>query len=76
MTSEPVLPRFKRIPRQYDEDSLPVHRFEDPKSYLRQQYFEVLDIVHGEMERRFLQRRGMPIAAALASTLMKACNGW
>lgn len=75
LTSEPVLPRFKRMPRRYDQGSHPPHRFEDPKSYFRQQYFEALDIARGELERRFLQRRGMPVAAALESILIKACNG-
>lgn len=35
----------------------------------------MLDIACGELERRLLQRRGMTVAAALKSTLVKACNG-
>ena len=71
MTSEPVLPRFKWMPRRYDEGSLPHHRFQDPKSYFRQQYFEAMDIACGELERRSLQRRGMPVTTALESILIK-----
>ena len=57
-----------------DEGSLQAHRFEDPKSYFRQLYYQALDIAHGEVERRFQQRRGIPVAAALESMLLKACN--
>ena len=70
LTAEPVVPRFKQRPRRYDEGSSQAHRFEDPKSYFRQQYFEALDIARGELERR-----GMPVAAALESILLNACHG-
>ena len=74
-TCEPVLSSFKRMPRQYNEGFLPPHRFEDSMSFFRQQYFEVLDIACRELERRFLQRRCMPVATSLESIPIKARNG-
>ena len=74
LTSEPVLPRLKRLPRRFDEGSSQAHRFEDPKCYFRQQYFEALDTASGELEKRFQQTRGMPVAAALERTLLQASN--
>ena len=68
LTSEPVVPRYKRPPRRLDEASCHAHKFQDPKSYFRQQFFEALDVARGELEARFQQRRGMPVAAALEST--------
>ena len=74
LTTEPVLPRYKRPPRRFDEGSTQGHRFEDAKCCFRQQYFEALDTASGELEKRFQQTRGMPVAAALERTLLQACN--
>ena len=38
----------------------------------RQQYFEAIDKVKGEISSRFQQKRGMPVAAALESILLNA----
>ena len=43
LTSEPTLPCYMKRPRRID-DGEPEHRFETPKAYFRQQYFELLDL--------------------------------
>ena len=58
LTSEPVLPRYRRLPKRVDDGS--------------QQYFEAIDKVKGEISSRFQQKRGMPVAAALESILLNA----
>ena len=48
--------------------------FDNPKLYFRKHYFEVLDIISGELKHRFQQERGMPVAAALEKTLLDAAQ--
>lgn len=43
LTSEPSLPQYTRYPRRID-DGEPAHRFETPKAYFQQQYFELFDL--------------------------------
>ena len=66
LTEEPSLPRYRRPPRRIDEGSNP-HSFSSPKEYFRRQYFEVLDNVNGELERRFDQQ-------SFKLLLLKACS--
>ena len=49
--------------------------FDNPKVYFKKQYFEVLDVITAELEHRFQQERGMPIAALLEQTLLDAAKG-
>ena len=74
LTEEPMLPRFKRPPKRIDHGTSQAHRFESPKSYFRQQYYEALDMTSGELQNRFQQTRGMPIVAVLEKTLLNAIN--
>ena len=60
LTAEPVLPRYRRIPRRADDGSQQ-HKYSDAKSMHRQQYFEAFDTVKGEIINRFQQKRGMPV---------------
>ena len=47
--------------------------FDSPKSFFfRKAYFEVLDSAGGELQNRFQQKRGMPVAAALEKMLLDA----
>ena len=71
LTSEPVLPRYRRLPKRVDDGSQQ-HKYNDPKVMYRQQYFEAIDKVKGEISSRFQQKRGMPVAAALESILLNA----
>ena len=53
-TDDPVLPRYKRIPKHLDDGTEP-HRFTAVKDYYRALYFEVLDLLVCEISRRFDQ---------------------
>ena len=44
LTSEPILPRYKKRPRCLDSEE-PNHRFDDPKALFHHQYFEAIDLV-------------------------------
>ena len=54
LTEEPALPRFCKIHRRYNDGSTP-HHYQTPKDPYRHIYFEVLEIIAGEIERRFDQ---------------------
>ena len=73
ITDDPTLPRQRRPPRRIDGGASP-HVFDSPKSYFKKQYFEVLDVVGGELKRRFQQERGMPVAAVMEKTLLDAAQ--
>ena len=73
LTSAPSLPRYRRAPKRLDDGSLP-HRYETPKEFCRQTYFELLDMVHVEMDRRFAQS-SLKVPRALEKLLVGACNG-
>ena len=64
VTDQPTLPRARCPPRQID-DGAPAHVFDSPKSYFKKQYFEVLDLVTGELKKQFQQERGLPVAAVM-----------
>ena len=71
LTDNPALPRQRRPPQRLGTGET-AHTFNSPELYFRQQYFEVLDIVGGELKNRFQQERGMPVAAALEKVLLDA----
>ena len=52
LTEAPTLPRQRQIPKKLD-DGAPSHQFFLPEEYFRQHYFEDLDILTGELNRRF-----------------------
>ena len=61
-TDAPVLPRYRRPPKQVDRGSAP-HRFATAEEYYRAQYFEVLDLLAAEIARRFNQSSlALPLA--------------
>ena len=74
LTDEPTLPRYKRPSKRIDHGTSQAHRYDDPKAYFRHQYYEVLDMTGGEIQNRFHQTRGMPVAAVLENTLLNAIN--
>ena len=51
---QPTLPRQRKIPRRIDNGS-ENHIFSSPKEFFHCQYFEVLDVLKGELSRRFDQ---------------------
>ena len=55
LTDEPVLPRQRKLPRRID-DGASSHHPSTPSEMYRQKYFEVLDVVCDEINRRFDQK--------------------
>lgn len=54
LCEHPVLPRIRRPPRRVDDGASP-HVFPSVEEYYRREYFEAIDIIKGELERRFAQ---------------------
>ena len=54
LTEEPALPRFRKIPRRDNDGSMP-HHYQTQKDQYMHIYFEVLEVIVGEIERRFDQ---------------------
>ncbi len=74
LTEEPVLPRQRHPPKRIEDGSSP-HNCKDPKSLLKKDYYEVLDITIQELKHRFEQSRGMSTAAAIEKVLLTSANG-
>lgn len=72
-TEEPKLPRQRRIPRRID-DGVCNYQHGTAKDYYRQQYFEVLDILLGEIEKR-LNQTSLGILKDIEDVLLSASNG-
>uniref|UniRef100_A0A3Q2UA35 HAT C-terminal dimerisation domain-containing protein n=1 Tax=Fundulus heteroclitus TaxID=8078 RepID=A0A3Q2UA35_FUNHE len=64
LTDAPVLPRQQKRHAKLDTGREPAHTFQNSVDYYRRQYFEVLDLLDGELERRF-EQRDLHVAAAL-----------
>ena len=71
-TDDPVLPRYRRPPRRLDDGSAP-HVFTSPKDYYRAKYFEALDFVENEVNRRFDQS-SLALLDAIETFLIKCTN--
>ena len=50
LTDEPVLPRYRRIPRRINEGAVS-HRYTSPEDRYRHAYFEALEQACGEIEK-------------------------
>ena len=53
---KPELPRYRRCPVRFDEGSFS-NQFPDPRAYFRHTYYEVCDLLSGELENRFSDQR-------------------
>ena len=73
LTQPPKLPRQRQVPRRVDARA-PSHRFATPEEYYRKQYFEVLDLLATELERRFDQN-SFKILQEIEDVLVGSCNG-
>ncbi len=73
LTDEPVLPRYRKIPKRLDDGSQP-HRFTSPEERYRHAYFEVLEQACGEIERRFDQS-DLSVVQKIESFLIESANG-
>ena len=68
-----MLPRQKKAPRRID-DGESGDLFSSPEHYYCQQYFEVLDVLTGEMARRFDQAT-FSLLSEMEQHLVDSCNG-
>lgn len=75
LTAPPCLLRYRCPPRRLDEANSTSHEFSSTESYFGKQYFEVFDLMVSELKRRFQQKRGMPVVAAIEKLLLNAANG-
>ena len=73
LTDDPVLPRYRRRPRRFDEGEHP-HHFATPEDRYRQVYFEVLENCCGEIDNRFAQS-DLTLISSLEKLLLDAANG-
>ena len=73
LTDEPVLPRYRKMPRRFDEGAQP-HRYSSPRDRYRRSYFEVLDHASGEVRRRF-EHSDLAIVSEVETLLLDSANG-
>jgi len=69
----PIVPRHRRASRRVDSGSTP-HQFSAPKDYFRSLYYQVCDLLLGELEKRFEQSRVIP--SVLAPRKVINCCQW
>ena len=70
---EPMLPRYRKAPRRYDDGS---HQFafSDPRSYYRHKHFEACDLSAQELNDPFFQR-DINQLLPWSRCIMKSANG-
>ena len=74
-TKAPVLPRNRRVPARFEIGESSTHHFHtDIREFYKQQYFEVIDLLKEETDRRFKQRN-FSIIRDLENFLIKSANG-
>ena len=71
LTEEPRLPRYRFRPTRLDDGAAP-HRFASPEAYHRQIYFQLLDLLVGELDRRFNQKL-LEIPKSIERVLLASC---
>ena len=62
------------MPRRYDSGGMN-HEFATAEYYYRKQYFEVLDSLVGELNRRFQNNSSFKMMEHIEQLLIKSCNG-
>ena len=73
LTQPPTLPRQRHVPRRID-DGAQAHQFTTVEEYFHKQYFEVLDLLSGELDNRF-QQPSFKFLEEMECLLIKSCNG-
>ena len=73
LTEEPVLPRYWKTPKRFEEGTQP-HQYSSPKERYHQAYFQVLDHASGEIQRRFDQS-DLSVVIAVEKLLIDSANG-
>ena len=72
-TEPPSLPCIRKTPKRYDPGQSP-HHYSVPKDRHRHIFFEALEIVSGEVERRF-EQPDLQLAQDIECLLLSAANG-
>lgn len=70
----PVLPRQRQLPKRVDDGLARSHVFSSVEDYYRKQYYEAIDLVKGDLERRFTQKNFL-IVKQIEKMLINASNG-
>lgn len=73
LTDGPVLPRQSKLPRRLD-DGAPSAQPSTPAELHRRKYFEAIDVVCGEIKRRFDQK-DLKLVAEVERLLLDSANG-
>ena len=71
---EPTLPRKRRAPTRLDEASTSTHHDDTPRDMYRRLYFEIVDKLIGEIERRF-NSPTFSLYSKVETVLMKVSTG-
>ena len=71
---EPILPRYRRLPRRIDDGSTPEHRYSSVEEYYRKEYFQAIDTIKGDLENRFMQGSFL-FVRKIESLLIDSANG-
>ena len=69
----PVLPRRRQIPKRIDDGASP-HVFSNVEDLYRKEYFQAIDCVKGELERRFHQDNFL-LVRNIETILINSANG-
>ena len=72
-TDPPTLSKQRQMPKRLEDRSTNPN-FSTPEDYYRKQYFQVLDVLAAEIERRFDQN-SLKTINHLEQVLLKPCNG-
>ena len=72
ITDRPALPRKRKVPLRIDSGS-EGHSFSLPEEYFRCQYFEALEVVVNELNRRFDQE-DLKVLKEIENLLIESCN--
>ena len=73
ISDKPVLPRQRKLPRRIN-DGAPSHQPSTPSDMYRQKYFEALDVICEEINRRF-EQKDLKVVVDLERLLFDSANG-
>ena len=73
-TDPPTLPRYRKAPRHADDlSSGQTHRYDSPCDFYREQYFQTMESLSGELTRRF-EQKGFRLVSQIESLLLDSSN--
>ena len=71
--SQPTIPRYRKQPRRLDSGEDP-HKFNSPKDFFRQKYYECCDLLIQELHERFDHNSLKPLVS-IEKVIIKSANG-